>query len=383
MDNGSWTTTSVAECLVPVSVRGKTKIHTRGYKPSGRFPIIDQGQDPIAGWTDDESAVIDEPLPLIVFGDHTRAFKFADVPFARGADGTQLLRPKSDIDPLFFFYACRAIDLSARGYNRHFTILKGKEISFPIDDKEQKAIGSALCKVESALAQQSELLSTVQELKRAAMRALFTRGLRGEPQKETDIGPVPESWETPNVSEAVRPFRFERSKQIPKSAYRILGHWPILDQSQNFIAGFVDDETKIIRSVEPLIVFGDHTRTFKFVDFECALGADGTKPLLASDGFEPKYLFHALCNLEVPARGYNRHYTVLSEMLIPKPGSQEQRGIVAILDAIDGKMDLHKQKRAVLEDLFKALLHKLMTGEIRVDELDLPAPRMAEMEVVA
>ena len=44
--------------------------------------------------------------------------------------------------------------------------------------------------------------------------------------------------------------------------------------------------------------------------------------------------------------------------------------MAAILDAIDGKIDLHRRKRAVLEELFRALLHKLMTGEVRVGELD-------------
>jgi type I restriction enzyme S subunit len=51
----------------------------------------------------------------------------------------------------------------------------------------------------------------------------------------------------------------------------------------------------------------------------------------------------------------------------------EQREIVAVLDAIDRKIDLHRRKRAVLDELFKALLHKLMTGEIRVSGLDLSA----------
>ena len=50
---------------------------------------------------------------------------------------------------------------------------------------------------------------------------------------------------------------------------------------------------------------------------------------------------------------------------------EEQRRIVAVLDAIERKVDLHGRKRAVLEELFKALLHKLMTGEIRVWELNL------------
>ena len=55
------------------------------------------------------------------------------------------------------------------------------------------------------------------------------------------------------------------------------------------------------------------------------------------------------------------------------PPMDEQREIVEILDAIDRKIDLHKRKRVVLEKLFNALLHKLMTGEIRVADLDLSA----------
>ncbi|MCS6877649.1 MAG: restriction endonuclease subunit S [Geminicoccaceae bacterium] len=64
---------------------------------------------------------------------------------------------------------------------------------------------------------------------------------------------------------------------------------------------------------------------------------------------------------------------VLTSLPIVLPSVDEQREIVAILDAIDRKIDLHRRKRAVLDELFKALLHKLMTGEIRVADLDLSA----------
>ena len=126
MSSTDWTNAAVGDCLVPMSLAGKAKVQTRDYRSSGRFPVIDQGQTRIAGWTDDPKAVIDSDLPLIVFGDHTRVLKYVNFPFARGADGTQVLRPKDGIDPLFFYYACRAIDLPGRGYNRHFSILKEK-----------------------------------------------------------------------------------------------------------------------------------------------------------------------------------------------------------------------------------------------------------------
>src|SRR5690606_38716020 len=56
------------------------KLLTSDYRPAGQFPVIDQSQDYICGWTDDEEAVIDDDLPVVVFGDHTCALKFVDRP---------------------------------------------------------------------------------------------------------------------------------------------------------------------------------------------------------------------------------------------------------------------------------------------------------------
>ena len=123
-----WSTSTIGNCLEHVPFGRISTTLTRDYKQSGRYPIVDQGKNQIAGWTDDESGLIATNLPLVIFGDHTRTFKFVDFPFVRGADGTQLLKPKTGIDPLYFYYACRTVDLPSRGYNRHFRALKEKEI---------------------------------------------------------------------------------------------------------------------------------------------------------------------------------------------------------------------------------------------------------------
>src|SRR5438067_93066 len=138
MSINCWSAETVAACLEPIAIPSAAKLQTKDYRASGKYPVIDQGQTFIAGWTDDGAGVISVPLPLIVFGDHTRAFKFVDFPFVRGADGTQLLKPRDGIDPLYFYYACRAIDLPSRGYNRHFTILKTKEIQLPAADEQEE-----------------------------------------------------------------------------------------------------------------------------------------------------------------------------------------------------------------------------------------------------
>ncbi|WP_299426821.1 restriction endonuclease subunit S [uncultured Meiothermus sp.] len=398
-----WNIASVADCLVPVPVAGKTKVQTRDYKPAGRFPVIDQGQNHIAGWTDDERAVIDAPLPLVVFGDHTRVFKYVNQPFARGADGTQLLRPKPEIDPLFFFYACRAIDLPARGYNRHFTILKEKELVYPVDAQVQKAIAAVLRQTESVMTQQSMLLDTLQELKRAAMRELFTRGLRGEPQKETEIGPVPESWEVVPLGSLGKIGNGSTPKKTI-SAYWHGGTFPWLtsakvydreiETADQFVTDVALAECHLPR-VKPGAVLMAITGQGKTLGHCAVLKIEATvsqhvaylqtETDKGDSSFIRGYLETQYEFLrQVAAGGGSTKGALTCAFLrglpIPLPGKDEQREIVTILDAIDRKIALHRQKRAVLEELFKALLHKLMTGEIRVADLDLSALSLASVQ---
>ena len=83
----------------------KKKIKTLDYLDSGKFPIIDQGQDFISGYTNDTSLVYDDELPVIVFGDHTLSVKFIDFPFGIGADGTKIIHSNQEkCLPKFLYY---------------------------------------------------------------------------------------------------------------------------------------------------------------------------------------------------------------------------------------------------------------------------------------
>lgn len=394
-----WTTESVADCLVPVPVAGKSTIQSRDYKPSGRYPVIDQGQEKIAGWTDNDGAAIESPLPLVVFGDHTRIFKFLEMPFARGADGTQLLRPKSGIDPLFFFYACRAIEMPSRGYNRHFTILKSKELSYPASDEEQKAIAAVLRQTESALSEQSQFLETLQELKRATMTHLFTRGLRGEAQKETEIGLLPESWLVARldaiaktVSTRMAYSELEDTEAVQENGVRVLGI-KVSDMNRDgnetvLTSAALEralDATLAERRCAPpgTIVFPKRGAAIATNKKRCTSTWSVFDPniigVVPGASINAGFLFYwfQLFDLRTitepgPTPQLNKKH--LDPLQIPVPQTaDEQREIVAILDALDRKIALHRQKRAVLEELFQSLLHKLMTGDIRVGDLDLSA----------
>jgi type I restriction enzyme S subunit len=108
---------------------GNAKVQRKDYLRVGLLPVIDQGQEEVAGYTDDAEAAYQGPLPVVLFGDHTRAFKYVDAPFALGADGVKVLEPKSGFDAKFLFYFFRSCDIPSRGYSRHFKYLR--EISVP------------------------------------------------------------------------------------------------------------------------------------------------------------------------------------------------------------------------------------------------------------
>ncbi len=104
------------------------KIQKTAFGSTGRYPIIDQSQEEIAGWTDDESMLIHPKKPLVIFGDHTCTVKLIEVPFAQGADGIKILKTVEALEPKFLYYFLHTSPLERGGYRRHFSRLKEKEI---------------------------------------------------------------------------------------------------------------------------------------------------------------------------------------------------------------------------------------------------------------
>lgn len=125
-----WEVKSVGDLLCKVPRR--KKIQKKDYLSAGEIPVVDQGREFVGGYTDDEEALIEDQLPRIVFGDHTRILKYVNFPFACGADGTQLLMSNTPkMPPALFFYALLEIDLSNFGYARHFKFLKAEILVVP------------------------------------------------------------------------------------------------------------------------------------------------------------------------------------------------------------------------------------------------------------
>jgi type I restriction enzyme S subunit len=124
--------------------------------------------------------------------------------------------------------------------------------------------------------------------------------------------------------------------KIPKEQYLGSGSIPIIDQSQKFISGYSDDSSNLTNDSVPCVVFGDHTRAIKYVDFPFLPGADGVKIIIPTEPsyLNIKFLFHAMTILDIPNLGYSRHWSVAKEMTIWVPDMPEQLRIAEILDRV-------------------------------------------------
>ena len=154
------------------------QIQTSEYSPHGLHPVIDQGQDAIAAFSDRTDKLF-ECLTggVIVFGDHTRIVKFVDVNFLIGADGTQLLAAQEHAVTKFFFYQLLTKEIPNTGYNRHFKFLQ--ELTFEVpSSEEQKAIAAVLSDMDAEIAALERRLEKTRAIKQGLMQQLLTGGVR-------------------------------------------------------------------------------------------------------------------------------------------------------------------------------------------------------------
>jgi type I restriction enzyme S subunit len=159
-----------------------------------------------------------------------------------------------------------------------------------------------------------------------------------------------------------------------QNEYADAGKFPIVDQGQSLIGGFTNDESRLCKTSSPVIVFGDHTKALKFVDFPFCMGADGTKILQAIDGNDPKYLYYALHNVHIPEAGYSRHFKYLKAGKIPLPPLEEQKRIAGVLDQADALRRLRTTALDKLNTLGQAIFHEMFGAAFQISDLSTSQP---------
>jgi len=133
------------------------------------------------------------------------------------------------------------------------------------------------------------------------------------------------------------------TNKVKSSQYKSDGLYPIIDQSESFIAGYWDNENDVFKISKPVTIFGDHTRCFKYVDFDFVLGADGVKILQPINDYHPKFYYYLVRSLNIKNLGYSRHYKELKNKRIPLPPMDDQIEILSKIENIENEIQQLKQ----------------------------------------
>ena len=230
---------------------------------------------------------------------------------------------------------------------------------------EQKKIAQILSTWDNAISVTEKLLTNSQQQKKALMQQLLTGKKRLLDENGVRFSG---EWVYLTFDNAFIVAN-KKSSQVKSSDYLQSGSIPIIDQGQSRIAGYCNNLE--VYSDVPVIVFGDHTRCVKWIEFVFCPGADGTQVIKTSKILEPKLGYYLLSNTDIPNLGYSRHMRELKEKDFRLPlDIKEQQKIAAVLSAADAEISTLEKKLACLRDEKKALMQQLLTGKrrVKVDE---------------
>lgn len=186
----------------------KLKLPQKKYLESGKYPVIDQGQEIVGGYTDDNDLLHPGTPPSIVFGDHTRCLKYIDFKFVQGADGVKVLSPSSQIYSTYSYYLLKTADLPDKGYSRHFKYLKECDFRFaPLN--EQKRIVAKIEQLQKRSRRAKKALESVPELLDQLRQSILAAAFRGNltrkwREQNPDVEPA---------TELLKRIRTERRKR--------------------------------------------------------------------------------------------------------------------------------------------------------------------------
>ena len=298
---------------------------------------------------------------------------------------------------IFVNLARRAVNQA--NYNRNeISVLKIPHPPY----EEQRKIAAVLGLVQHAVEQQEQLIVLTAELKKALLHKLLTEGLRGEPQKQTEIGLVPESWEQRPLEEAgevIYGIQAAVASNLKPVGTMILTNKNItldgkivLEKINYFVLKTKRHHETVLKKGDLLFNWrsGSKEHVGKTAYFDLAgqfVHSSFILRIRPTDEVTGRYLFYYLnflresgVFLKKQTFSVNAKFnkSAINELPTYLPGEEERRDIVAALDAVGKRLEVLQVKRGLLEDLFRTLLHRLMTAQIRVNDLNVGEVEMVQ-----
>lgn len=166
-----------------------------------------------------------------------------------------------------------------------------------------------------------------------------------------------EGWEYKNFENCI--VKSPKLKQVKKEAYNNGSQYPIISQEEKFISGYCDDESMVCHIDRPIVVFGDHTRVLKYIDFDFVVGADGVKVIIPIKNIDSKFLLYFLQWYNIPNLGYSRHYKLLKDIIVPIPNCITQQTIVSELDKLNELIRIKKEQLKDYDTLVQSIFYEM------------------------
>ena len=184
---------------------------------------------------------------------------------------------------------------------------------------------------------------------------------------QEDSSSLPEGWVWTGIGNVIKIISLT-DKKLKQREYQEKGKLPVIDQGQEFIGGYTDKRELKVDCKPPVIIFGDHTKVIKYINFDFVAGADGVKAIKPSEVFCPKVFYYFLQAVQLPDKGYARHFQFLEKSTIPLPPLAEQQRIVTkieeLFSQLDAAVEALKKVRAELKRYRQAVLKYAFEGKL-------------------
>ena len=177
---------------------------------------------------------------------------------------------------------------------------------------------------------------------------------------------IPEGWGVESVGNLLD--KVTKAEKIENNSIEFIGDIPVIDQSQKYIAGFTNNENAILQPQDGHVIFGDHTRVVKYINFDYARGADGTQVLISNnENISNVLLYHMIEDFDLSNYGYARHFKFLKEKTVIVPDKEVSSKFETQANVIYEKIKNNIFENQELTQLRDWLLPMLMNGQVKVE----------------
>ena len=177
---------------------------------------------------------------------------------------------------------------------------------------------------------------------------------------------IPEGWGVESVGNLLD--KVTKAEKIENNSIEFIGKIPVIDQSQKYISGFTNNENGLIQPQKGHVIFGDHTRVVKYINFDYARGADGTQVLISNnENISNVLLYHMIEDFDLSNYGYARHFKFLKEKIVIVPDKEVSSKFEIQANVIYEKIKNNIFENQELTQLRDWLLPMLMNGQVKVE----------------